>query len=38
MRYSKEDPEKYLIRTAFDEKHFKNLDGKMFLPLTFKNQ
>ena len=32
MRYSKEDPEKYLIRTAFDEKHFKNLDGKMLLP------
>ena len=32
MRYSKEDPEKYLIRTAFDEKHFKNRDGKMLLP------
>lgn len=32
LRYSKNDAEKHLIRTAFDEEHFKNRDGKMLLP------
>ena len=31
-RYSIDDPEKYLIRKAFDEEHFKNRDGKSLLP------
>lgn len=32
MRYSRDDPEKYLIRSAFDEEHFKNREGNMLLP------
>lgn len=32
IRYSRNDAEKYLIRTAFDEEHFKNIEGKPLLP------
>lgn len=32
LRYSKDDPEKYLIRKAFDEEHFKNRENKSLLP------
>ncbi len=32
LRYSKDSPEKYLIRKAFDEDHFKNRENKSLLP------
>ncbi len=32
MRYSKHDPEKYLIRKAFSEEYFKNQKGNSLLP------
>lgn len=32
VRYSQDDPEKFLIRKAFDEEYFKNRDNKSLLP------